>query len=312
MAKSVIRPPKKTSDSTSSRGAHPIGASPTSHPLPTERAAKPSPDVGGSTGSRKVTLSTKVTSSTTGKAVRSRSLQREYLNRLTQEFDPTATLEEMMGLPIEDEEGSRDSSDSPLLLGDLATTHQIAQERTWAIYDAILSGYPRSFIEYQYAVQFDVTTRVVRKYYTVAKRLIAAIAKETQVEMLTHHMAFRRQLRVKALESDDLELAFAAAKDEAKLYGLYPEQSLAVNVSATASLHLPAEVLHLLDVVYGPKDGQTPITREGMDSLDEYDGTGFDENEVEEYSDEELADIVQSSSELDLPSSEMRDQEEVL
>lgn len=193
------------------------------------------------------------TPSTTGTYVRSAQVRAELLSRMAQEFDPESTLEEILGLsPEEVEEGSAPTVIPPL--SELAPNYMVAQERVWAIYDAVLSGLPPSYILLTYSQEFQVSTRSVQHYIHLVHRLIRQYASASQQDLLSHHIAFRRSLRRKALDSGDLDLALKAAQDESKLYGLYPEQSLNLNLSGHATLRLPRDVITLLDSVYGPQE----------------------------------------------------------
>jgi len=179
---------------------------------------------------------------------------------MVQEFDPTSTLEDLVGLPpyepVEDEKIPPPSSPIPSL-GELASSTAVAQERVWAIYDAVLSGLPPSRIIYEYGQLFEVGPSAIRHYLHVVHRLIQSYARASQEDLFSHHVAFRRVLRNKALEKGDLDLALKAAQDESKLYGLYPEQTMSLNVSGNATLRLPRDVISLLDQVYGPGNDDT-------------------------------------------------------
>lgn len=201
----------------------------------------------------------KTGTSTTGTYLRRPSIRDEMLSRMAQEFDPMSTLEETLGLPpyepSEDEKIPPPTKPIPPL-SELAPSTAVAQERIWAIYDAILSGLPPSRITYEYGLIFEVGPSGIKHYIHVAHRLIQQYAKASQEDLLSHHIAFRRSLRNKALDSGDLDLALKAAQDESRLYGLYPEQTLNLNLSGNATLRLPRDVINLLDQVYGSSDDE--------------------------------------------------------
>jgi hypothetical protein len=64
----------------------------------------------------------------------------------------------------------------------------------------------------------------VRRYIQAADKLIAEAAKGTRTQLLNRHLAIRRNLYAKAVNTDDVGTALAVAKDECALLDLYPKK----------------------------------------------------------------------------------------
>lgn len=93
----------------------------------------------------------------------------------------------------------------------------------------LISGVPSSRIAQNRAEEWGVNERQLWKYIARARKEIEALSQEEKEYTKAEHLAFRRLLRQRSLDSKDLRMALDAAKDEAKLLGLYAPDELNVN-----------------------------------------------------------------------------------
>jgi hypothetical protein len=68
--------------------------------------------------------------------------------------------------------------------------------------------------------------RQTDEYIAEATALIKAEAAKTREEAFAEHIAFRQQVRKRAMSDEDWRAALAAAADEAKLRDLYPVEQV--------------------------------------------------------------------------------------
>ncbi len=72
------------------------------------------------------------------------------------------------------------------------------------------------------ASKFGVNTRQAYNYVAKAKRQIEDVGAIDRAYRTAEHIAIRRDIRRRARDDNDLRMELEAAKDEAKLLGLYP------------------------------------------------------------------------------------------
>ena len=75
-------------------------------------------------------------------------------------------------------------------------------------------------------------------YIAEATALIKAEAAKTHEESFAEHVAFRQQVRKRAMSDEDWRAALDAAKDEAKLRDLYPIQRVEMKIDEPISIRL--------------------------------------------------------------------------
>jgi len=100
-------------------------------------------------------------------------------------------------------------------------------ERVEVLRRLYLEGNDMSYMLQYIADKWQVNERMARYYMSRVKAAVLKELKATNAQALAEHLAFRRMLRLKALDSKNPKLALEAAVDEAKLRGLY-KTSLAV------------------------------------------------------------------------------------
>src|SRR5262245_15773253 len=67
-----------------------------------------------------------------------------------------------------------------------------------------------------------LSERQIRRYVEQADRLLEESCRTSRKKLLRRHLARRRALYARAVNSGDLRTALAALRDEAELLGLYP------------------------------------------------------------------------------------------
>jgi hypothetical protein len=95
-------------------------------------------------------------------------------------------------------------------------------QRVESVRQLILSGNDTPRVLQGIAEKWGVNNRQAWNYVRDARTNILAISAEARPYMLAEHIAHRRDMRRRAQKVGDFQAELLAAKDEAKLLGLYP------------------------------------------------------------------------------------------
>jgi hypothetical protein len=95
-------------------------------------------------------------------------------------------------------------------------------QRVESVRQLILAGNDTPRVIQAVTEKWAVTDRQAWNYVRDARTNILAITKEVRPYLLAEHLAIRRDIRRRAQKAGDLQAELLAAKDEAKLLGLYP------------------------------------------------------------------------------------------
>jgi hypothetical protein len=105
----------------------------------------------------------------------------------------------------------------------MAKAHKLEYaQRVESVRQLILSGSDTAPILQAVTAKWAVSTRQAWNYMRDARANILAISAEARPYLLAEHLAHRRDMRRRAQKAGDLQAELLAAKDEAKLLGLYP------------------------------------------------------------------------------------------
>ena len=95
-------------------------------------------------------------------------------------------------------------------------------QRVETVRQLILAGNETPRVLQGVTEKWGVTDRQAWNYVRDARTNILAISAEARPYMLAEHIAIRRDIRRRAQKAGDFQAELLAAKDEAKLLGLYP------------------------------------------------------------------------------------------
>ena len=95
-------------------------------------------------------------------------------------------------------------------------------QRVESVRQLILAGNDTPRVLQAVTEKWGVNNRQAWNYVRDARTNILAISAEARPYMLAEHIAHRRDMRRRAQKAGDLQAELLAAKDEAKLLGLYP------------------------------------------------------------------------------------------
>jgi hypothetical protein len=98
--------------------------------------------------------------------------------------------------------------------------------RVETVRQLILSGNEHGRIVQQVAEKWAISERMGWRYLSKAQAAILAVTTPSREYLLAEHMAVRIDIRRRAREAHDLRAELAAAQDEAKLFGLYPDANV--------------------------------------------------------------------------------------
>jgi hypothetical protein len=137
--------------------------------------------------------------------------------------------------------------------------------RVNAVYLELLGGGARGEIVQFCSKQWRVTARQIDDYIAAANALIEAEAAKTHDEQFQAHVGIRRAIRLRAREHGDLRMELDAAKDEAKLRDLYPDERSNVKHDFGATI---ADALKRLGETADASAGQSDPVRAGTAGVD--------------------------------------------
>ena len=95
-------------------------------------------------------------------------------------------------------------------------------QRVESVRQLILAGNDTPRVLQAVTEKWGVNNRQAWNYVRDARTNILAITKEARPYLVAEHLAIRRDIRRRAQKVGDLQAELLAAKDEAKLLGLYP------------------------------------------------------------------------------------------
>lgn len=106
-------------------------------------------------------------------------------------------------------------------------------------------------------LSWNVSDRQLWRYIAAADKLLAERLDHDREKLFNIHIAKRRALYTRALETGDLRAALAVLKDESELYGLYPpaEPAVQVDVVALSEPERVERLAALLDRARARRDG---------------------------------------------------------
>lgn len=90
----------------------------------------------------------------------------------------------------------------------------------------ILSGHEHGRICQQVSEKWGISERNARRYLARAQDAILQVSMPAREYVMAEHLSVRRDIRRRAREAGDLRAELAAAVDEAKLFGLYPDANV--------------------------------------------------------------------------------------
>lgn len=96
------------------------------------------------------------------------------------------------------------------------------EKRVEAVRIALLQGQDSTRIVQNIAAATGVKERQAWNYIKAARARIEADVEPLKMAALGEHIAVRRLIRSEAIKAGDLRTALESAKDEAKLFDLYP------------------------------------------------------------------------------------------
>lgn len=107
-------------------------------------------------------------------------------------------------------------------MGKTKTDKITFQTRVEVVRQMLVRGAASSRLAVDIAKQFSVGERQAWNYIAAARDIISADNEKNREYLHAEHIAVRRHIRTKALDAGELRTALEAAKDEARLYDLYP------------------------------------------------------------------------------------------
>jgi len=100
--------------------------------------------------------------------------------------------------------------------------------RVEAVRQMILSGQEATYIVQTISADYAVTERQGWNYIKAARGHILEATVPNREYLIAEHISVRRDIRMRAQLVGDLRAELGAAKDEAKLFGLYPAAQVEV------------------------------------------------------------------------------------
>ena len=94
----------------------------------------------------------------------------------------------------------------------------------------LLSGRTTREVEASIAKRFHISERMARNYIAEARQQIEEIMAVDRAYQIAEHVSIRRDIRRRCQNGRDMRVELEAAKDEAKLLGLYPAEKHDVRV----------------------------------------------------------------------------------
>lgn len=104
------------------------------------------------------------------------------------------------------------------------------QKRVETTRRLILRGMDTDDILQNITAEYEVKVRMARHYIAAARKKNQAWVDFNEDDLLSEHIAHRRDLRRRAAAAGDLKAELATARDEAQLIGLYAAQKMDVTM----------------------------------------------------------------------------------